>query len=113
MDNFTFSLQALATSLKLTTLALLRHQVMWGFALGLVASTLVYAFVASENPRCIPAMMTRDERDAFMALAVRSPQGTYKTSFLSFQREYNKIRFIFYTALLAFLLVVAIALLRY
>ena len=113
MDQFTFSVQALATSLKLTTLALLRHQVMWGFSLGFVASTLVYAFIVSENPRSLPTLLTQNERDSFLALANKTPQGTFKTSFLNFQREYNKMRFIFYTAVLAFLVVVAIALLRY
>ena len=113
MENFVFGLQALASDIKITTLALLRHQMMWGFGVGFVASTMVHAFVVTDNPRQIPAMLTRDTRDSFISVMPQAPDGTYQVSYTAFQRDYNRVRIIFYSLLLAFLAVVGIALLRY
>jgi hypothetical protein len=113
MDNFIFSLQALALNIKLTIIALLRHQVMWGFGLGFTAATLVYAFIVSESPRRIPAYLTKNTRDAFLTLIPKASDGIYKTSFLAFQRDYNKVKLSFYCMVLAFLIVIAIALLKF
>lgn len=113
MENFAFGIKALAYSIALTISALLHHPMLWGFAIGFSASTLIHAFIVSDNPRAIPQMLTKPAPDTFKRISPRLPDGTYCIPYSQFQREYNRVRVAFYSAFLAFLAVISIALLRY
>lgn len=113
MDNFIASLQSVAYAIKVTSLGIVRHDATWGFVTGFSTATGLYAFITSENPRNLPAILTKDPQTSFSQLAPRETGGTFEVSYTSFQREYNRVRIVFYLALFAFLILIAIALLRY
>lgn len=112
-NNFIFGLKAIALSIKFTILALIHHPMMWGFAIGFGASTLIHAFIISDNPRQIPMILRKPAPDSFKRLAPRLADGTYCIPYTQFQREYNRVRIVFYSTFLTFLGVIAIALVRY
>lgn len=113
LENFAFGLQAIAHSLTINVGALLHHPMLWGFAIGFSASTFIHAFIVSDNPRAIPQMLTKPALDTFKRVSPRLPDGTYCIPYSQFQREYNRVRIVFYSTFFAFLTVVGIALLRY
>ncbi|MBU1167126.1 hypothetical protein KKC60_01815 [Patescibacteria group bacterium] len=113
MDNFIFSLQNIAYNINITISALLRHQLIWGFALGFAASTLIHLFVITSNPRMLPTLITKKPAESFASLSTRNKKGTYDVPYSAFKREYDRVRIVLYSVLLAFLVVVIIALVRY
>ncbi|MBI5654560.1 hypothetical protein HZC53_02845 [Candidatus Uhrbacteria bacterium] len=113
MDNFLATIQSIAYAIKVTSLGIIRHQASWGFITGFSTATGLYAFITSENPRNLPAILTKDPQTSFSQLAPRAEGGTFQVSYTAFQREYNRVRLVFYLALFAFLILIAIAMLRY
>mgnify|MGYP001579194709 CR=1 FL=1 len=113
LENFAFGIKALAYSIAFTVYAFLHHPVLWGFAIGFGASTLIHAFIVSDNPRAIKHILTKPAPDSFKRVAPRLADGTYCIPYSQFQREYNRVRIVFYSAFLVFLGVIGIALLRY
>ncbi len=113
MENFIYGLSAFAYSIRLTILSLLRHQLIWGFAIGFFVSTIIHLFVATDAPRTIPTIITKRPEESFTKFAARSPEGTYLSSFTAFQKEYNRVRVVFYSMLLALLLVILTLLIRF
>jgi hypothetical protein len=113
MENFIFGLQNSAYAIHHTILIIVRHQVVWGVALGIGIATLIHLLVSVEDPRHLPHMLTRSASASFDKLAPRNPDGTYQMSYSHFEHEYNRLRFVFYSAVLVFLIIVCISLLRY
>lgn len=113
MQNFIFGLQNIAYSIQLTLTLMLRQQLIWGFVLGFAASTLVHLIVLSDHPEQLRYMLTQTAPESFLQLTDRQPNGTYTASYSYFRREHNRVRIIFYSTIFAFLVVVAIALLKY
>lgn len=113
MQNFLFGLQNMGYSLQLTVGLLLRQQLIWGFLLGFAASTLVHFIIISDHPEYIRYILTHSAPESFLRLTERNPNGTYTLSYSYFRREHNRVRLVFYSTIGVFLVVVAIALLKY
>lgn len=113
MDNFIFGLQGLARGMYHTLGSVVQQQVVWGFAIGFAASTIVHMFVTAEHPRQIPHILTKPSVQAFDKVAPRNDKGSYMISYTTFDREYHRVRSLFYVVVLAFLLVVVLAMLRF
>ncbi len=95
-----------------TVIALIHHQLIWGFGLGFLASTFIHLFIATDVPRQIPLMVTKSAPDSFAKIAQRDERGAYIQSYTTFQKEHSRVRVAFYLALNTLLLVVLFALLR-
>lgn len=113
MDNFIFAAQNTAYNIKITLVGLFQHQMVWGFAIGFSASTIIHLLIIADRPRDIPQIIRKSAPESFVALATRDAKGTYQSSYSAFQDEYNRVRVLFYSSLLIFLLIVAVALIRY
>lgn len=112
MENFIFGVQALGLSIRMTVIALINHPLMWGFGFGFLTSTIIHLFITTDVPRAIPLMMTRGVAESFQKIAPRDEKGAYELSYTAFQKEHSRVRIAFYSAFLAFLVVIGITLLR-
>lgn len=112
MENFLFGIESIGDNINDTTIALLRHPLVWGFVLGFGASALVHFFVVVEKPGTLPKMLSKKPADVFQEIQQMNKDGTYDVSYSKFQREVNRVRIIFYSVVLAFLVVVIITLLQ-
>lgn len=113
MDNFFFGLHSLGFGMYHNIIIILQHQLVWGFVLGFAASTIVHLLVSTEQPKHIPHMLTKTLPGAFLEIAPKNSKGTYELSYTKFEHEYHHVRAIFYSVILAFLIVMAIAMVRY
>lgn len=112
MDNFIQGVQAAAFTIRITFYSFILNEGVWGFGVGFATATIIYAFFLSENPRYIPLFLTKTAPISFSRVAERDPGGKFLESYTSFQKEYSRVRIAFYFALLAFLLIILVALLR-
>lgn len=113
MDNFIYGLQNIAHYINYNIILLFRHQLVWGFLFGFIVSTTIHLFIFFENPRHLPKILTKSAASSFHAIAPKNEKGTYLIPYSKFKREYHRIQIMFYLTVLAFLLVVVVALLRY
>jgi hypothetical protein len=112
MMNFLLALQSAEYAIRLTFVSFVYNEGVWGFAVGFAAATVIYAFFLSENPGNIPLYLTKTAPLSFNQVAQRDASGKFLASYTSFQKEYSRVRIAFYFALLAFFLVILVALLR-
>ncbi len=112
MENFLFGISALATSMRITIIALINHPLIWGFGIGFFVSTVIHMFIITDVPHAIPTMITRSSEHSFKKHAPKNEKGEYMVSFEAFQKEHLRVRIAFYLALLAFLFVIGISVLR-
>ena len=98
MDNFFFGLQGLLTS----TIELLRilavFQLFWGFVLGFLVSTVLHAFLISDNVKNVPFMMFTDKAKSFEKMYPRDENNPYQKSYADFSRNVDRMKTIFYIA---------------
>lgn len=113
MENFLYGLSSIARGMQHSIFAMFEHQLVWGFALGFAASTIIHILVTSDQPRHIPHMLTKDKFAAFGKISPKAPDGTFLMSYSKFEHEYHHIRALSYTVLMAFLVVMIIATVRY
>lgn len=113
MENFLFGLSGLARGLQHSIFAIFQHQLVWGFALGFAASTIIHVVVTAEQPRHIPHMLTKNKLSAFEKISPKDPDGTFLMSYTKFEHEYHHVRALAYVVLLALLMIMLIATIRY
>lgn len=113
MVNFLFGVQALANYMAFLVRAMVYQPILWGFSIGFTASTMFYAFISSEDPRRIPHIITNPLHTSYAYASPQDQNGSYTLSYVHFQEEYNRVRIAFYGAVIAFLLVIAIALVQF
>ncbi|MFA6027480.1 MAG: hypothetical protein WC752_00960 [Patescibacteria group bacterium] len=113
MDNFIFGMQGLARSLNISIGSILNQEMVWGFALGFCASTLIHMFIVAQNPLYVPSMIMKTAPDSFTKVAPRNKSGTYEMSYAQYSQEHSRVRLAFYLAIMVFLIVIAVALIRY
>lgn len=113
IENFLFGIDAIGLSIKSDILSLVYHPIIIGFAIGFFASTGIHAVVISEYPRYIPHILTKKPPDAFLQRAARDKDGTITASYTRFLHEYNRVRITFFSAILVFLIVIALAMLLF
>ena len=109
-DNILFGFEAVILHMKALLISFLYHQTVLGFVIGFVAATGIYALVLSDEPGHIPRILTRSQHTSFQKIAKQSEVGTFQTSYVEFQKRYNKIKTLFYVAVLAFLLIIGFVL---
>lgn len=112
MENFLFGVQALGTSIRITSIALINHPLAWGFGIGFFVSTLIHMLIITDVPHNIPTMVTKGAAESFQKISPRNQKGGFELSYTAFQKEHLRVRIAFYLALLALLFVIAISLLR-
>lgn len=113
MDNFFFGLQNLLSSMSITLHALLRHSLVWGFALGFCASTFIHLLILVGNPRYLPHIISKGPSESFARLAPRSQNGTYETSYSQYAHQHHRVRTGIYLALAVLFALMLLAILRY
>lgn len=113
MDNFFFGLESIGQYIKYSILFLFQLEIVWGFAIGFAASTLIHLFITLDNPRHLPRMIARSATNSFHKTAPRAKDGTYLVSYTEFEEKHHRVRIVFYSAVLAFLAIVIISLVRY
>lgn len=113
MENIIFALQNVAINIQNTISVLLSRELVWGFAIGFLASTMIHLLIVSENPRLIPHILTKSKHKSFKHLSEKDKKGAYKWAYTTFQQEYDRVKMTFYAALLAFFLFATLALARY
>lgn len=113
MENFFFGLQNVAHSIAVTVRILVRHQLVWGIALGFLISTIIHLMILNDNPIPITDALTMPPHKSFDKHAEKDERGAYVSSYVGFLREYNKVRIVFYSMSLVFLLVALTALIFY
>lgn len=114
MENFLLGLQAIAHSMRVTLVTLVSQPLLWGFGLGVAASLGISAILLAGSPRHAYHMMTKPAERCY-GLLCRLPGARRRVTreYHEFCREHHRIRTLFYAAVLALLIVVGIALLRY
>lgn len=112
MDNFLFGLQALASTIHITIIALINHPLVWGFGIGFLISTVIHMLIITDVPHAIPFMVVSGPAESFLKIAPRDAKGAFQLSYTAFEKEHLRVRIAFYLALVAFLFVVGISLLR-
>lgn len=112
MENFIFGIQALSITIKPILLAVVNHPLMWGFGLGFLASTMIHLFIITDIPHAIPVMVRKGPIESFQKIAPKNTKGDYLISYTDFQKEHVRVRIAFYLTILAFLVIVILALLR-
>ncbi len=112
MENFIFGLQSAGETLRLTTLALVRHPILWGFGIGFLSSTFIHLFIVTDVPHTIPTMVTNTAAESFRKIVKKDDSGSYAPSYTAFQKEHARVRIAFYLAVTAFLGVTALALMK-
>ncbi|MBI2484450.1 hypothetical protein HYV71_04680 [Candidatus Uhrbacteria bacterium] len=112
MENFFFGIQGSSTTIKPILLAVINHPLLWGFGLGFLASTMIHLFIITDIPHAIPLMVRKGPIESFQRIAPKNAKGDYLISYTDFQKEHLRVRIAFYLTILAFLLVVILALLR-
>lgn len=95
MTNFSLGLHAIFSSLVLNLKELGQYRMLWGFAIGFFVSTIVYAFITTENPRNIPQMALQDKAIAFQAINKRAENASYDKSFVEFSKEVDNLKLTF------------------
>jgi len=107
------ALQSVGHAIRIVTIEFAYHDATWGFITGFTTATGLYTVITSNNPQHIPSILTKSPPDSFSAVAKRESDGSILVSYTEFQREYNRVRTVFYLALFAFLILVIVSLLHY
>ncbi|OGY85754.1 MAG: hypothetical protein A2233_02845 [Candidatus Kerfeldbacteria bacterium RIFOXYA2_FULL_38_24] len=113
MNNFILGIVAIVHGISNNVNQLVKFQLFWGFALGFFISTLVHAFLITDNPKHLPAMIFYDQSKSFEKISSRSKNGTYEVSFKRFVVTVNKVKFVFALSFALFILIIFLALLKY
>jgi hypothetical protein len=113
MNNLLFALQNSWLNFAQTVGVFAANPGVWGFVLGFGASTIIHLLVVADNPRSVAHIITKDMSVSYNTLAERKSDGTYETSYSQFEKEYNRVRIIFFSALLALIAALGIASVRF
>ncbi len=113
MNNFFLQVHVVGRSIHYTIVSFINNPAVWGFLLGLCGAAIVMIILISENPAVVKLMLSHSPSDSFVKIVTRNVRGTYSTSYTSFEREYNRIRILFYSSALIFLLIIVVAMIKY
>ena len=110
MENIWFGLQNIFLNMGQVISVLIAQPALWGFVAGFGVSTIIHLLVVADNPQAAAQMVTQELTSSYMKLAHRKSDGTFGTSFSQFEKEYNRVRLIFFSAMLALLVTVVLEL---
>ena len=92
MDNFFYGLQALSVSLLETIRRAFAYQLFWGFVCGFGVSTIVHAYLFSDNPKAFASMVFQDKAKSFQKTYAKSETNKYTVSFSDYVKKVTKIK---------------------
>lgn len=95
MNNFLEGIRAVFGGLMSLLVGVANYPLFWGFALGFFTSTLVHAFLMTDNPRQIPAVLFEDKSTSFEKLYPRKADGTYAKSYADFSQTAKRTKLLF------------------
>ncbi len=113
MDNFIFGVGAIARGISQSLKGVSQYNLIWGFGLGFLVSTLVHGFIMSESPKDLPTVLFKDKMQSFQKISSQSEDGTYTKSFSSFGKFVDKVKLFFGVSFFIFAIVVLIAVLKF
>jgi len=113
MDNFFFGLQAVSSGGIDLLHRITAYKMFWGFALGFLVSTLLHGFLLTDNPKDLPDMLLKDKATSFQKIYPQDEKNVYHQSFQSYIQKVDKIKFVFATAALLFILIALLVLLTW
>ncbi|MDP3970211.1 MAG: hypothetical protein Q8P90_00765 [bacterium] len=113
MENFILGIQANARELSLMLKYFARFELFWGFAIGFFVSTIAHGFIISDNPKHIPTILFSDNAVSFEKLYKKDKEGSYLSSYSTFVKIVDKVKFIFSLSIFLFVFIVFISLIRY
>lgn len=108
-----YGLHSIFQNISITFSSVVHHPLMWGVGLGFLISTAIHAFVVAENPRQFSTIMLQESTSAFTKLSPRLADGTYCFTFSEFQKQYNKVRVAFYSAVMGLLIAITAAVIKF
>jgi len=106
MNNFLEGMRAVFGGLTDLLLGVTNYPLFWGFSLGFLVSTLVHAFLMTDNPRQIPTVLFQDKSTSFEKLYPRKANGTYAKSYADFSKAAKRTKILFSTAFFLLLLLI-------
>lgn len=107
MSNSSFyGIEAITLHLKSILISFFYHQLVLGFVIGFIAATGIYALLLAEEPKHIPIILAHKQNVCFQKIATKNPDGTYATSYTEFEKNYNRVKTLFYASVLVFLLII-------
>lgn len=109
MYNFIWGLQAVLREAKDTLMHVTDYPLFWGFAMGFLVSTIVHAFLMTDSPRQVPAVLFRDKSASFEKLYPPRDDGSYARSYASFSRMVDKTKLVSLLAVLLVTILILIA----
>gem|GEM_PF-4214193 len=113
MENLLYSLQATTYGIRLTIISLLHNQMIWGFCFGFIASTIVHLFIATDLAYSFTERLKTTIKKSLSKKTSSAKEKPSLLSFVSFQKEYTRLRVLFYSMFILFLSVLLILLIRF
>jgi hypothetical protein len=92
MDNFLYGLEAILTNSWRSMIQLTQYQLFWGFAIGFFMSTLVHAFLATENPKQAAAMVLQKKENSFQSIHNKNMTEEHLEHFDAHSQQVDQIR---------------------
>lgn len=112
MENFIFGIQSITTGMAQSIISVSQYSLFWGFGFGFFVSTLMHAFLITDNPRQVPSMLLRSPAKGFEQLHEKGQSGTYEVSYSSYMKKATHVKFVFGIALTVFAIIVLVAMLQ-
>jgi len=111
MENFRLGIEAAAYNLSSLLHTIIQYQLFWGFAIGFLVSTLVHAFLMSDHPSHVPYILTHGTDESFEK--IYGQEGDKDTHhYAIFTKMAGSIKWIFSFAILLFMTIILVALVR-
>jgi hypothetical protein len=98
MDNFFFGLQAIMTDLIDLFRLIAAYQLFWGFSIGFLASTILHAFITSDDAKHVPLMAFSDKAKSFEKIYSRDPNSSYQHSYFAYSKNVDKLKTMLYVS---------------
>jgi hypothetical protein len=113
MDNFLLGLEGIARGAYFTIVAVIKHPMAWGFAGGFLVSTIVHLIIVLDEPSNLRHILTKKAAAAFAHIHKDHPDKDDEKFYLQFEKDYNRIKILFYSIVLVILAVMIVAMLKF
>ena len=113
MNNFFLGLASIWNNIASTAVTLFHQPLVWAFAGGFAASTMVHLMVISDHPKRIPHILTKSPEKSYEHLNPKDPDHANFKSFYHFLLEYNRVRIVALSTLLIIILLLIMVLLNF
>lgn len=105
LSNLNAALGATGLNIKVFITSIALNPTFIGFIVGFIGATAIYLLIMSEEKAHVLSMVfSTTPTSSFQRLANRNTDGTYEMSYTDFLRGYNRVRVLFFSCMLLFLL---------